>query len=170
MDNKLIESAARKLRLLTIVLHESTFTRNAEFDPVEYPSKISQQSLVTIKSEMVTVENEGIATDMLRAYVKFGVRAVSPKESDDGPDVFYTIEATYRVDYTIMKKISKKEGAEFSNYNIVHNAWPFWRQHVFQTVREGDLVPLEIGLYSLTSSDAPLKKKVSSKKKTVLEK
>ncbi|MCO6413347.1 MAG: hypothetical protein J5I92_11420 [Thiogranum sp.] len=77
-----------------------------------------------------------------------GIRAV--KEGDDDEDdeveIYFTLEATYRVDYNQKKPLSAEEADEFSKFNSVHNVWPFWRQHVFETLRSADLPKLQVPL------------------------
>lgn len=46
MDKKLITSATQKLKLLDIILHESSLTRNKEIDPLLYPHNLNQESML----------------------------------------------------------------------------------------------------------------------------
>jgi hypothetical protein len=163
MDKKLIKSATKKLELLNIVLHEAHLTRNPSHeDASSYPSGLKQQEKLGIQSDEIVYETDKKKFNLLRVYVSLGNRAVSSEKQGASPTVFYSIEATFRVDYLVKGELSKGEVREFSEFNSVHNVWPFWRQHVFTTVKIAELphvdVPLMRGI--LSSRKKPSAKKI----------
>ena len=149
MNEDIIASATNKLELLNIVLHETSLERSGDIDPLAYPPDITQQGMLSVKAEEVSYESKDEAINIFRTYVNFGLRAVHEKDSDDKDDnveIYFTLEATYRIDYNQIEPLSDEEADEFSKFNSVHNAWPFWRQHVFETVRSADLPRLQVPL------------------------
>lgn len=173
MNKNVIASASSKLELLTIALHECSLVRNKDEDPFSYPRDLGQQSMLKVKSEKLNYESGNESIDILRCYVSLGIRAAKapPKaqeeaaedKSSSAVEVYYTIEATYRVDYKITEALTKDEVEEFSNFNSVHNTWPFWRHHVFETLRLAELPPLRIPLMRGVNIKKRLREKVEAK-------
>jgi len=152
MDNNLIVSAAKKLEVLDIVLHESILSRNKTISPASFPAlgEYSQQSLLNVSAEEISYVDGKNKTRIFRAYIELGVRAVEKvleNEVLEEPKVFFFIEATYRVDYLLKKTLKAEEAEAFVQYNTVHNVWPFWRQYVFNTVGLAELPKIEIPLF-----------------------
>ena len=144
MKKKVIETAASKLELMGITLDESSLIRGEE-DPLTYPSVVTQQSMMNVSAECISYNSDDKNIDIFRSYVHLGIRAVKEEESEE-KEVFFAVEATYRVDYMLNDSLSDDEATEFSQFNSVHNVWPFWRQYVFETVRNADLPPLVVPL------------------------
>ena len=148
MDKKLIKSAIEKLELLNVLVDALEFKRNKEIEIFEYPKNIQQQNLLSINSEVIDFKaaKDGDFS-ILRVYVTTGVRAVDDVEkSDDDIKVFFTIEATHSVDYSLKSELTDEEITEFSKFNSVHNVWPFWRQYVFQVVSSAGLPNINVPL------------------------
>jgi hypothetical protein len=172
MDKELLASAAEKLEIIDIVLHESSLMRNKLFDPQICSSieNVKQQNMLNLSAEDVVYKDDGEKTNIFRTYIELGIRAIVDDEEPNKPieesPVLFTVEAVYRVDYLRSKKISKEEAAEFLKYNTVHNVWPFWRQHVFQTTKTANLPSLSIPLFRRTQEKVSKKsrKKLSTKK------
>lgn len=153
MNKDLIASAAAKLQLVDLVLHEGTLARSKDIDPMMYPNKFTQQSKISVAGEeFYYSDDEGHKDNVFRNYVSFGVRAVkdldAKSKNESSPEIYFTIEATFRIDYLLQKSLTPEEAQEFSQFNSVHNAWAFWRQFVFQTVKSGELPPINIPLMS----------------------
>lgn len=155
MDKDLIESAIAKLDLLGIALHKSSLLRHEKHDPLTYPQELSQQSMLAVRTEELTYESQTAADKKLnvfRVYVDLGIRATKEddagesKKGTDAETVYYGVEATFRVDYLQKDKLSAREAEEFSNFNAVHNVWPFWREHVLTSLRNADLPLLKVAL------------------------
>jgi hypothetical protein len=175
MDRNAIASATEKLELLTIALHESSLVRNKDEDPFSYPRDLKQQTMLGVKSERLTYESGKETIDILRCYVSLGARAVKETskikdkvvtdkyKSSGGVEVYFTVEATYRVDYQINKPLNKEEAEEFSNFNAIHNVWAFWRNFVFEIVRSAELPTLAVPLMRGINIKKKLKKITEAK-------
>lgn len=159
MDKNIITSATAKLQLITIALHDARLIRDKDQDPLSFPRDLDQRSMLRVKAENLTYEAEKESVSILRCFVSLGLRAVKEEKnnraeskaaSENVPEVYFTVEATFRVDYQIVDALTKEESDEFTNFNAVHNVWPFWRHYVFETLRSADLpllrVPLMRGL------------------------
>lgn len=155
MDKVLITSATGKLELLNIVLHEAKLLRNKNEDPLAYPADLRQQFMTVIRSEELTFETPNKSDEQLnlfRVYVELGARAVREPAAKKSAKhkrslkIYYTVEATFRVDYLIKDRLTKSEAEEFSNFNAVHNVWPFWREHVLHSLRAAELPLLNVPL------------------------
>lgn len=155
MNHDLIKSATEKLDLLNVVLHEAHLTRNKDIDPIAPLPEFKQQTMLAVNSEDITYSTTDDKTlEILRSYVSCGIRVIdnASEEGEESADstIFFIIEAIFRVDYLVKKKLTKSEIQEFSQFNSVHNAWPFWRHHVLETTRSADLphivVPLMRGI------------------------
>lgn len=92
------------------------------------------------RAQVLTAEFEDLddAKDMLRAFIKLGVRSVFQDGQKD-EKVLFTLEATFSVDYFLIKRPTDEELEDFVKFNCVHNVWPFWRQHVYDTLKRASL-------------------------------
>lgn len=161
MKKQLIESAAKKLELINITLHESNLKRG-EQDPFNYSADVTQQSMLNVTSEEISYSTDGDDLNLFRSFINLGIRAI---RDDSDSEVYFTVEATFRVDYMLDGTLTNEEANEFSNFNSVHNVWPFWRQYVFEVVRAAELPQLIVPLMRGINVNRKGKKK-SSKKKT----
>ncbi len=169
MDKRVISRAARKLELRDVALHTSSLTRNKKVDPSLYPYSIDKDTTIQVKSEELSFtdeSNENIS--ILRSFINFELvgfpRGESPSQK------LFTINTVYRVDYEIVKALTTEEIKEFSTFNTVHNAWPFWRQHIHYISNNAQIPRITIPLFRSTGTNKPVKKKkrrraVSAKKR-----
>lgn len=165
MDKKVILSATDKLELLNIVLHESNFIRDSDMDPFTYPSDIDQQNMMSVSTEELSYDTSNDTLDIFRSYVSLGLRGVTLTGNDENEvEILFTIEATFRVDYLLKESLLENEAKEFSEFNSVHNVWPFWRNYVFDTLRAADLPKLNVPLMRGMNVNKKGKKKISKKK------
>ena len=155
MDKSLIRSASKKLSLLDIILHKSNFSQSEDFEPLVFSGGFSQQSLIDYSAVELAFNGESDHQKILRVFVELGVRAIPKKEESEEEtnsetnknlEPLFTVEATYRAEYIIIKELSNEEVKEFTQYNAVHNIWPFWRMHVFSTLKQANLPTLNIPL------------------------
>jgi hypothetical protein len=112
-------------------------------------------------TEEIVYEADKKKFNLLRVYVSLGSRAVSSEVQKKTPTVFYSVEATFRVDYLVKGELSKAEVREFTEFNSAHNVWPFWRQHVFTTAKVAELPHIDVPLMRGIASS---RKKLSTKK------
>lgn len=100
-----------------------------------------------------TYELEGNSGEFLLAQVHLGLRVVARTAQDDGEgsshdlQVLCAIEATITVEFEVLKReFDEAELQDFLDRNAVHIAWPFWREHVFSTLRAASLPMVEVPL------------------------
>ncbi len=147
MNNELISAASEKLELHNVVLHETTLVREDDKDPLNYPTDLGQQGMLSVNYQEITYESEDDVHDVFRTFVILGLRAVKEiEDNNEDVDIYFSLEAVYRVDYLLKDKLSDEEAEEFAQFNSVHNVWPFWRQHVFETLRSAELPRLNVPL------------------------
>lgn len=124
-----------------IALWTTALTRGVEYDPAIHEGRCSVQTFRRVKHTMLTGEAEGAdeAVVLLRALVSLGVRSVYKADDASDEEILYTLEATFGVEYFVIKSPPEEQFIEFINFNCVHNAWSFWRQHVFDTLKRASL-------------------------------
>ncbi len=104
----------------------------------------------SVQHELYSASVEGTAEDVafLRTLVNLGLRSVISAVDEQPEIVLFTLEATFAVEYIVEKEPQPKDFQEFLEFNCVHNAWPFWRQHVFDTLKRASLPVPIIPLFS----------------------
>lgn len=148
MDARAVRRAQSKLELRDIVLHASSLEKNDDIEPLLYPTRIRQESEIRVSVDKVSfVDSEDNTIPILRANVQLVVRGFDTGENEHGAPVLFTIRGTYRVDYQEVKELTAKELDAFTQFNSVHNVWPFWRQHVYETVSKASLPQVTITLF-----------------------
>ena len=145
MDATAVRRAQSKLELRDIVLHTSSLERDDSIDPLLYPTRIRRKSEVKVSVDKVSfMDDEGGTIRILRAYVQLVVFGFDEDEKGAETQALITIRAEYRVDYLEAKELTESELDAFTQYNSVHNVWPFWRQHVYETVSKASLPQITI--------------------------
>ena len=148
MDERAVRRAQDKLELRDIVLHTSSLERDPGIDPLLYPTHAGRKSKVKVSVDKVSfVDDEGDTIRILRAYVQLVVRGYAENENGPETDSLFTIQAEYRVDYLEQKKLTENELDAFTQFNSVHNVWPFWRHHVYETVSKASLPRITIPFF-----------------------
>lgn len=143
-----------------ISLWDCSLRRDREFRWGEHTAEsCATQTFRSVDTQLLEVEvhDEAERKIMLRALVKLGVRMV-PNDQED-PDPIYTLEATFCADYFVLSPPPEDVFAKFIEFNCIHNVWPFWRQHVFDTLKRASLPVPSVPLYAGQSKYR--KKKVS---------
>jgi hypothetical protein len=143
-DKSLRQEAAKLFALHDITLFESRFERG-DLSKAEGTIQTKRSVRYTKNIEMV----DGEETPSLQVLVTLGSRVVEQgSEPDDDAAMLFMIEADYLVKYRITGDISDEAAKAFAHFNVVHNVWPFWRQHVFYVVQQGRLPHIEIPLFT----------------------
>ncbi|GAA5075351.1 protein-export chaperone SecB [Lysobacter panacisoli] len=126
-----------------IALWTTSLQREAEFQPELHEGKTTIQTMRSVKAEGFTGTLEtGEELNFIQALVTFGIRSVFGQEEGDS-EVLHSLEATFAVDYQIIALPDEKDFQRFLSINCPHQAWPFWRQHVYDTFKRASLpVPL----------------------------
>lgn len=153
MDEALIQSAIDKLEFRDIVLHTCKLERDPDQDPILYPNFVRQQNQhEVITDRLFFIDDDEEEVEILRNYIRFVVSGFEQstqgeeQDLDEGKSLF-SIQAEFRVDYLVVGDLTEPEIDEFSRYNVVHNAWPFWRQHVYQTAGNAKLPRISIPFF-----------------------
>lgn len=135
-----------------IVLWTTSLRRERDFQPELHQGKCATQSMRSVRPEFISalLEGDDEERNMLRALVTLGVREVFRDEEADEEIVLHSLEATFAVDYFLAEVLpSQKDFNGFVEFNCVHNVWPFWRQHVYDTFKRASLpvpiIPLFMG-------------------------
>lgn len=137
-DKKLIEEAATNLKLLDIALVGCQFSRPEDF-PESGDTHFSQLEKRVI-GFLAEERNQQI---VLLVKLGLGVRLVDQNENER---VYTQIEADFLAIYLVEATLSDAHFQAFSEFNSLHNVWPFWRQHVFDIVQRGRLPTIDIPL------------------------
>ncbi len=129
--------------LQDIALWSTTLRRHEDFSEEFDAEKCYVQTRKSASPSLHMAEVEGVdeAVPYLRTLVTFGVRSVTKR--DDVEVEMYGLEATFAVDYIVETMPEPDDLQQFVDFNCVHNAWPFWRQHVYDTMKRASLpVPI----------------------------
>lgn len=158
MDKNVASRAAKKLELRDVALHTSSFDRNEEIDPSLYPYSIDKNTTIRVKSEELSFKDESDEDiSILRSFIHFTLVGF-PRDEDPSQNLF-TINTVYRVDYEIVEALTNEEMKEFSMFNTVHNAWPFWRHHIHYISGNAQIPRITIPLFRNTGTKPAKKKK-----------
>jgi hypothetical protein len=145
-DMVLCQEAAKSLKIHDIALFESRFERGDALDS-ERRGVIQTKRDVRYTKTTTTIEGEDLPS--FQILVSLGIRVIDEaSSSEEEPNYFFIIEADYVVEYMIISEITDEMAKAFAFFNGVHNAWPFWRQHVFTVVQQGRLPHIEVPLFT----------------------
>lgn len=141
------------LAIQDICLWSSTFSRHLEYQAGVHGGRTVQQERRGVEGQQLEVTDiDGEVFDVLRALVSLGTRSVYVAEGSENPDdsagVLYEIVATFAVSYKVVKPPPEEELQQFFQFNCIHNVWPFWRQHVFSTLKSASLPLIEVPFFS----------------------
>lgn len=138
--------APASLKLRDIQLFNALFER-----PVpafaEERAAARQEHMQGVQYVVGDVDLDGQQRKILQFRVRLGTRVVKDV-ADEEPPVLFVIEATFLIEYEMAAPLDEDTIKAFADYNAVHNAWPFWRQHVYDVVQRARLPHLEIPLFS----------------------
>ncbi len=144
MDNELITQTSENLKLLDIVLYESSFKQFADSHD---QAQLGQQNKLAVRAEIgEAVNSENSPVNFFRVFADIGIRINNLSNPNTEPQLLYQIEATFRIDYELKNNVNEEALTEFAHFNAVNNIWPFWRQFVFSTTNQAHLPCPEIPL------------------------
>lgn len=144
-EDKVI-AATQSLKLRDIKLFESNFNRPVQIFDAEHPAA-RQERMRGVQYVLGDVQLEdGELHKVVQFLVHFGTRVVADVEGSE-PLVYFQIEAKFLVEYEITGQLDEDKIKAFADYNAVHNAWPFWRQHVYDIVQRSRLPHMDIPLF-----------------------
>lgn len=133
------------LKIQDIYLWDSKLERHLEYQPAIHGEKMHVQSRRAFEPELVdATAQDGQTIELFRVKVTLGIRAIYAGE-DDEP--LHSLEATFAVEYEILSALPHDKMSEFIEFNSAHNVWPFWREHVFSTLRSASLPVLNVPFF-----------------------
>jgi hypothetical protein len=134
------------LKIEDLYLWDTKLERYQEFQKGIHEGGTHAQSRRALKFEMLEAEStEGEHVALLRALVTLGVRIVFPSEEGEAP--LHSLEATFAVEYRVLGDLPEEKMPEFLNFNCVHNVWPFWREHVYNTFKKASLPSIVVPFF-----------------------
>lgn len=147
-ENALIAEAAQALRIRDVMLNECRFRRPAA-PPSDTAVEVRQLTKRTVEYSLGDVPTErGEPVKLLQVVVALGIRMAAAEGELDKAPIYFEMEADFLVEYEVTKDLRDSAIKAFAEHNSVHNVWPFWRQHVFDTVSRARLPHIEVPLYS----------------------
>lgn len=146
--------------LQDIALWSTTLSREGDYQPEMHEGKCSIQTMRSVRPEVLTAVLEGSdeEVEVLRTFVSLGVRSVLPKQDANPETILFTLEATFSVEYIILKAPEQSDFVRFVDFNCIHNAWPFWRQHVYDMLKRASLPVPAIPLFTQQGTSRKRKK------------
>lgn len=145
-EKEQIITAGKALRLRDVQLHECKFERPLAIE-VQADIKARQEHMRGVRFAVGEADIDGKSHKLLQVLVKLGTRVVAENDAKD-QEIFFVIEAEFLVEYEMTEALEDSTIGAFANHNAVHNVWPFWRQHVYDTVQRARLPHLDIPLYA----------------------
>lgn len=143
----------------------SQFKREIEYQPDIHLGKTKLQSRQAVEPELLDAKTEdGQPVKLLRAKVTLGIRVLYAEKDDAEPVVLHELEATFAVEYLVLRSLNEQQTSEFCEFNCVHNVWPFWRQYVYDTLKSASLPVISVPFFP--GSGKKRKKRVRSKTKS----
>jgi len=147
MDKSLINEAIKALDLLDIYLYSTSVNRFENITDINHPEDMVQQIKISINAEFLeTDSSEHIKYEMINAKVNIGLRFIT-ENKDDEVNILSEIESCFIAKYEKKGDVSEDAINEFMEYNVIHNVWPFWREHAFRMSLEAKLPHPLISLY-----------------------
>lgn len=75
------------------------------------------------------------------------VNADGDSTQEVADDVIFRLEAAFRAEFKIINSsYAEADFQQFIDVNATHIVWPFWREHVFSTLRKACLPAVEVPL------------------------
>lgn len=153
---------SESLSLQDIALWDSTFKRVVEYQDGLHSKLLTAQSKRGVTVEMLDVEDaSGRKSEVLRVLVHLGVRATfsdsakhpeaqagTDEDSEASFSILHYVEATFSASYLVKQELTQRQISEFATFNAVHNVWPFWREHVYSTLKNASLPLIEVPFFA----------------------
>jgi hypothetical protein len=157
--DELLAEAVKALRIRDVMLNESRFWRPTPPPTDSDTIEVGQRTKRAVRYVLgdVSADAEG-SVNLLQVIVALGIRIVGANGDPEKAPIYFEIEADFLVEYDVTIKLSDAAISAFADNNSVHNVWPFWRQHVFDTVSRGRLPHLDIPLFGGVKGKAEQRK------------
>ncbi len=142
-----IRKASESLKILDIILFECSLSR-PERDPEKLKGTFQHEHKRDVRFFLGKQSTPEGDVNSLQVLVSLGARLMPPSEPGrEDPNAIFIIEADFLVNYEIKSEIDEECIKAFADNNAAHNVWPFWRQHVFDTISRARLPHLDIPLF-----------------------
>ncbi|HEC06257.1 MAG TPA: preprotein translocase subunit SecB [Thiolapillus brandeum] len=123
-----LQQAIDSLKIRDVYLRGLDARCLGDFDPKYAPDltelTIQQMHLVN-QSQVVEIEGD---RQLLRVFVRLGVRWMDSKDSSEEESIRALIEAEFITEYEMTKDLEKAAIDEFSLKNASYHVWPYWRE------------------------------------------
>lgn len=127
---------------------DSKFERGIEYQSDVHLGRVKLQSRHSVEPELLDAETEeGERVKVLRTKVTLGIRATFADHEGAKPELLHLVEATFAVEYLVLRPIDEEQIQSFSKFNCIHNVWPFWRQYVFDTLKSASLPVISVPFF-----------------------
>lgn len=127
---------------------DSRLERSVEYQPEAHQGKTRIQARESVETELLDAETDaGKPLKVLRAKVNLGIRVVYLEQVDAEPVALHAVEATFAVEYLMVREPSEEQLAGFCQWNCIHNVWPFWRQYVYDTLKSASLPVVSVPFF-----------------------
>lgn len=148
MNKSLIKEALQHLELLDIYLFSSSVNRFSKITESAFPDNMLQENKLSISADFLesAEKKEEAASKLVNAKVQLVVRYMV-EDDESNTEVLAEIEACFLAQYTLKDGASEKAIDEFMKYNVIHNVWPFWREHALRVSAEARLPRPQIPLF-----------------------
>lgn len=143
-----LREAISSLELEDIYLNSFNLEREDDFNIELIPEGMKQHTSYRVSAGIYDLDGQDSPyPKIFKAIVSFSV-AYSTEENLDVGDKLAYFEANFVVAYSLKNEITEEAVSQFSKKNVVHNAWPFWRELVFDLARRANLPQPRIPLFS----------------------
>ncbi|WP_394001382.1 hypothetical protein ACF3M1_13260 [Luteimonas sp. WGS1318] len=151
------------LKVRDIALWESELARFVSYPIIDDGQKLGYQSMRGIRADLAgMLDDSGKEIEILKIFVTLGIRCVVPRsavvateqvveaspDEEDETIVLYALESTFAVDYEVLQTMPEEQVSAFAQFNSVHNVWPFWRHHVYDTLKRASLPVPEVPFFA----------------------
>lgn len=146
------------LQLHDIALWESSLKRMTEYEEGRHKDRMRVQTRRHRTAQVLEVlDSEENKAVYFRGIITFAARAVLVATTDpnvtidpdiSAEDVLFEIDASFSALYKVLQPIADEDLDSFLDFNCVHNVWPFWRQHVYDTLKRASLPVIEVPFFA----------------------
>lgn len=123
-----LQKAIDHLTIHDVYVRDQVASCMGEFDP-KYAAEIErltiQQMHVVKQATVAALDDE---SQLLRVFVRLGVRWVDPEEENEALSVKAVIEAEFIAEYQMTATLEQACIDEFCLKNASYHVWPYWRE------------------------------------------
>lgn len=146
MNKELISQAIKALELIDIYLYSASVDRFEHITDESYPEDMFQQNKLKVGADFYEPDGDAkTCKQIINAKVTLGARFAVTNDNDT--KILSEVEACFIAKYAQKYDASEEAISEFMKYNVIHNVWPFWREHAFRVSSEARLPRPMISLY-----------------------